>query len=272
MAKTDRSQTPTFTKTKLAAAIAAASGLAAPAPVAAQESAGASPAIEEVIVTARKREANIQDTAVSIQAFTEDDLDRHGSRPLRGLRRPVAVHLLRQRRTGNPVDAHPRGLRRWDPARLPDQRGHDQLLPGRAAGQRSRRRRPGPAPLRHRTHRGAARPGGHVLRRELRLRHRAHHHQQTRSRGPQLRHGPERRLDFPRRHRLHGRGTREPAAVGALCGPGRVLARQVERLRRQPAHRLHLHQRRHGQQPPLGRRGLQRGGDHRCARLVCSST
>ena len=76
MAKSDRSQTPTFTKTKLAAAIAAASGLAAPAPVAAQEPPGASPAIEEVIVTARKREVNIQDTAVSIQAFTADDLDR----------------------------------------------------------------------------------------------------------------------------------------------------------------------------------------------------
>ena len=76
MATPDRSQMPTFTKTKLAAAIAAASGLAAPAPVAAQESPGASPAIEEVIVTARKREANIQDTPVSIQAFTADDLDR----------------------------------------------------------------------------------------------------------------------------------------------------------------------------------------------------
>ncbi|MCY3810806.1 MAG: TonB-dependent receptor [Gammaproteobacteria bacterium] len=76
MAKTDRSQAATFTKTKLAAAVAAASGLAVPVPVAAQESPGASPAIEEVIVTARKREANIQDTPVSIQAFTADDLDR----------------------------------------------------------------------------------------------------------------------------------------------------------------------------------------------------
>ena len=76
MAKTDQSQVPAFTKTKLAAAIAAASGLAVPAPVFAQEATGASPIIEEVIVTARKREANIQDTAVSIQAFTADDLDR----------------------------------------------------------------------------------------------------------------------------------------------------------------------------------------------------
>ena len=79
MSKRDRTQLPAaqpFRKTKLAAAIAAASGLAAPVPLAAQESEGASPAIEEVIVTARKREANIQDTPVSIQAFTADDLDR----------------------------------------------------------------------------------------------------------------------------------------------------------------------------------------------------
>ena len=63
-----------FRKSRLAVAIAAASGITAMPPVFAQEPAGASPAIEEVIVTARKREANIQDTPVSIQAFTADDL------------------------------------------------------------------------------------------------------------------------------------------------------------------------------------------------------
>ena len=65
-----------FRKTRLAAAIAAASGLTATPPAVAQESEGATPLIEEVIVTARKREANIQDTPVSIQAFTADDIDR----------------------------------------------------------------------------------------------------------------------------------------------------------------------------------------------------
>ena len=63
-----------FKKTKLAVAVAVASGLAAPSVVLAEE-AGAS-VIEEVVVTARKRETNIQDTSVSIQAFTSDDLDR----------------------------------------------------------------------------------------------------------------------------------------------------------------------------------------------------
>ena len=82
MPKSDLPPPQTFAKTKLAAAIAAASGLALPVPLVAEESESASPAIEaslaieEVIVTARKREANIQDTPVSIQAFTADDLDR----------------------------------------------------------------------------------------------------------------------------------------------------------------------------------------------------
>lgn len=84
MAKTDSRRLrapPAFAKTRLAAAVAAASGLASGAPALAQESAPAPASeapvgIEEVIVTARKREANIQDTPVSIQAFTADDLDR----------------------------------------------------------------------------------------------------------------------------------------------------------------------------------------------------
>ncbi len=59
---------------RLALAIAAASGMGA-APAMAQGEEGAQPAIEEVIVTARKRESNIQDTPVSIQAFTAEDIE-----------------------------------------------------------------------------------------------------------------------------------------------------------------------------------------------------
>ncbi|MDE0350502.1 MAG: TonB-dependent receptor, partial [Gammaproteobacteria bacterium] len=65
---------PAFRKTKIAAAIAAVSGLYA-VPVAGED-AGAQPTVEEIIVTARKREQNIQDTPVSIQAFTSDDIDK----------------------------------------------------------------------------------------------------------------------------------------------------------------------------------------------------
>ena len=67
-------QAPVFRKTKIAAAVAAVSGLCAVP--AAGEDAGAQPSVEEIIVTARKREQNIQDTPVSIQAFTSDDIDR----------------------------------------------------------------------------------------------------------------------------------------------------------------------------------------------------
>ena len=59
---------------RLALAIAAASGMGA-MPALAQGEEGAQPAIEEVIVTARKRESNIQDTPVSIQAFTSEDIE-----------------------------------------------------------------------------------------------------------------------------------------------------------------------------------------------------
>jgi outer membrane receptor protein involved in Fe transport len=64
-----------FKKTKIATAVAIASGLVAPSVVVAQEDESAR-AIEEIIVTARKRESNIQDTSVSIQAFTSEDIER----------------------------------------------------------------------------------------------------------------------------------------------------------------------------------------------------
>ena len=206
MAKTDRSQMPTFTKTKLAAAIAAASGLAAPAPVSAQESAGASPAIEEVIVTARKREANIQDTAVSIQAFTEDDLDRMDLDRFEDFADQSPSISYVSAGPGTQL-MHIRGVSDGGiPHVFRTNDATTSFYLRRAAGERPQRRCAGPAPLRHRAHRGAARPGRHVLRRKFRLRDRAHHHQQARSRGPELRHGLERWLDRPRRHRLHRRG------------------------------------------------------------------
>jgi outer membrane receptor protein involved in Fe transport len=71
---TDVALQPSFTKKKLAAAVALASGLCVPGAVVAED--GAQPTVEEIIVTARKRESNIQDTSVSIQAFTEDDIER----------------------------------------------------------------------------------------------------------------------------------------------------------------------------------------------------
>lgn len=70
-----RNGAPPFPLSKLAIAVAAASGLGAAPSLHAQEASASAPALEEVIVTARKRESNIQDTPVSIQAFTSDDLE-----------------------------------------------------------------------------------------------------------------------------------------------------------------------------------------------------
>lgn len=64
-----------FQPTKLAVAIAAASAGMSSAPALGEED-EAQPAVEEIIVTARKRESNIQDTPVSIQAFSSDDIEK----------------------------------------------------------------------------------------------------------------------------------------------------------------------------------------------------
>ena len=67
-----------FRASHVATAVALASGLSAPSIVLAEDTAGpaGTGAIEEIIVTARKRESSIQDTSVSIQAFSQDDIER----------------------------------------------------------------------------------------------------------------------------------------------------------------------------------------------------
>ena len=250
---------PAFRKTKIAAAIAAVSGLYA-VPVAGED-AGAQPTVEEIIVTARKREQNIQDTPVSIQAFTSDDIDEARHQPLRGLRGPERVDLLHQRGPRDAGHAHPRRVGRRYSARVPHQRRDHGLLPRRAAGDRPQRGGARPAPLRHRAHRGAARTGGHLLRRVRRVRNRAHHQQAARPGEVRVRRGPDGRQHQRRRHHLHRRGLRQRAAVRPSRAAGRVLVRQEQRLHRQPAFRVHVPQRRHRQQRPLRRRGLQRGRD-----------
>ena len=84
-------------------------------------------------------------------------------------------------------------------------------LSRRAAGHDDRRHARRPY-LRHRPHRGAARPAGHALRRLVRSRHDPHHHQQARH-VRLLRRGRRRGQHRPpRRHRRHGRRLRQRAA------------------------------------------------------------
>ncbi|MBM3516060.1 MAG: TonB-dependent receptor, partial [Alphaproteobacteria bacterium] len=63
-------------KTHLLAAAAAAS-LIVPAIAEAQQTAQA-PAIEEIIVTSRKREESLQEIPVSVTAFSADAIERAG--------------------------------------------------------------------------------------------------------------------------------------------------------------------------------------------------
>ena len=70
-------RTRTFQLTPLAAAVVAA--LCPSGPVIAQESAAE---IDEIIVTATKRELNLQDVAQSINVLTAENLARLGARDL----------------------------------------------------------------------------------------------------------------------------------------------------------------------------------------------
>lgn len=72
--------------TATAIAIGVTSSLAWVGPVTAQQSAdGASGGLEEIIVTARKREESIQDIPISVSAFTAEEIQTLGSRNLSDL-------------------------------------------------------------------------------------------------------------------------------------------------------------------------------------------
>ena len=159
-----------FALSKLAVAVAAASGLGSAPALHAQETEAQAPALEEVIVTARKRESNIQDTPVSIQAFTSDDLERMDLDRFEDFADQSPSLSYISAGPGTQLIAHSRRFRRRHPACVPHQRRDHQLLSRRTAGERPRWRRTGFAPLRHRAHRSAARAGRHLLRCKLRLR------------------------------------------------------------------------------------------------------
>jgi iron complex outermembrane receptor protein len=66
-------------------AVAATSQLAWMAPASAQSGSGGGAALEEIVVTARKREESIQDIPISVSAFTADEIQTLGSRNLSDL-------------------------------------------------------------------------------------------------------------------------------------------------------------------------------------------
>lgn len=74
-----------FEKTRLAAAVAAAAGLAVSAPVYAQGAPAERRMLEEIVVTAARREQDIQDVAVTVTAITGDVLQRAFAQDATGL-------------------------------------------------------------------------------------------------------------------------------------------------------------------------------------------
>ena len=135
----------------------------------------------EVIVTAQKRAENLQDVPISIQALGTETLEELNIRNFkdyvqllptvtapavptrRGLRLPAGVHARRRDRRRRPGD-HLAAERRHVPGRAADHDGPGQ---------------PRHPHVRHRARRGARRPAGHAVRRELAGRHDPHHHQQA---------------------------------------------------------------------------------------------
>ena len=85
----------TLRKSSLATAVAALTGL----------SCSAFAALEEVIVTAEKREESIQDVPISIVAFSNDRLEKLGITDVKGLAAKVPNVLINEF-TGSSTTVH----------------------------------------------------------------------------------------------------------------------------------------------------------------------
>ena len=170
---------------------------ALPASVIAQE------ALEEIVVTARFREENLQQTPLAITAFT-GDVPRSARRDEHARPRRVRAergHRAARRRLG--LDGRRLHSRHRLGRQLAVVRARRADLHRRRLSRPSARRRPGPA--RHRARRGAARPARHAVRQEHARRRRAHHFAQTRGRRHRLhrcRHRLARPLELARLVRL----------------------------------------------------------------------
>ena len=200
---------------------------ALPASVLAQE------ALEEIVVTARFREENLQQTPLAITAITGDMLevarrDEHArSRRVRAER----GHRAARRRLG--LDGRRVHSRHRPRRQLAVVRARRADLHRRRLSRPPARRRHGPA--RPRARRSAARPARHAVRQEHARRRRAHHLAQARRRRHGL-HRSRRRLARPlepaRLVRLPARrrqGVR--ARLGVVEDAGRLLRHPRLRMR-----------------------------------------
>ena len=215
----------TAQRNRLGVAIAAA--LALPASALAQE------ALEEIVVTARFREENLQQTPLAITAYHRR-LARSARRDEHARPRRVRAergHRAARRRLG--LDGRRVHSRHRLGRQLAVVRARRADLHRRRLSRPSARRRPGPA--RHRARRGAARPARHAVRQEHARRCRADHFAQTRGRQHRL-HRRRRRLARPlepaRVVRLRARRRQSVCTrVGVVENAGRLLRHSRLRMR-----------------------------------------
>ena len=157
-------------KTTYTVAAAVAAALAG-GPALAQEQ-----TLEEIVVTAQKREQNVQDVPIAISAFTGDMLQyeihrRHRrAHAVRAQRQPRHRLAVLGRHLGV-VSVHPRHR----PGRLRVQpRSRRRCLPRWRVSRAHHRREPEPAG--HRPHRNPERPAGHAVRPQHHRRRDQHRH------------------------------------------------------------------------------------------------
>ncbi len=131
--------------------------------------------LQEVVVTATRREINVQSVPQSITAFSTADIEKYGLLGSAGRRRRIAERQPGEQHAGSQLDHHARRLDRFvrvlhrqSGVRLPGRPASDFDL---AAGRYS--------PGRYRAHRIAAGAAGHAVRLELASRHVALYHQQA---------------------------------------------------------------------------------------------
>ena len=203
---------------RIGLAVAAALATCAVAPRAHADDAAAaadvaSGGLQEVVVTARKREENLQDVPLSIDVFTKKDMQNLGISGFEDYAQKVPSISFISVGPGTQI-FFMRGVSDGSNPNYSNTSATGFFIDDMSLSWW--RRAAGPAPLRHRAHRGAERPAGHDLRRRLHGRRNPLHHQQA---------GRQR---IQRRRRLRRRPD-----------PGRAAELDLRGIRQSPAHRRH---------------------------------